>query len=1052
MKSMPRIKSYKQKIKDAIKILNLDSDVSFDMQYWKDADGQIIYVSAACEKITGYTANEFTKDPKLLESIIFPEDLPGWNKHNNLKNNEKLHEAQFRIKHKNGNTIWIEHICKKIYDDNGIVQGFRGINRDITDRKQTDDIYKTSPTVLFLWENKKGWPISFVSENIITLSGYSSEEFLNSGLSYLDIIYEGDIKRVSEEVKYYSENGFNIFEHKPYRIITKDGNIKWVNDKTITKRDINGNITHYHGSVSDITNFKNAEIALAKSKEWFSSIIEQTTEAISVSTKDGYYVFVNPAFCRMMGYSKEELLQMRVFEMQKDGIPKGKANFQNSKFSMEGLTVEVELKRKDKSIFSSEVIVKPIKIDNQNLMLGLVKDITERKKIEHALQESEKKYKNLSDNSIVPIIIHDTEGNIKYTNKSACQILNGSPDEIKSKLITEYIYHDSREKTLIMMQKVLDGTEVVKSEQKLIDFTGKIIDAEVYGSKIIFNNEEVLQVSAIDITKRKQTEVALKEAKDKLEKVIAEQKLILENMSGFVYKQNVDGVFEYISKGVKKITGYSSKEWETHFEKYLTNNSINKTVIENRKNTLSKGIVHSTYEVEVYHKNGNRVILEVSETPIIEFNKVVGIIGVGRDITKRRKNEILNKVLYSISEEAHKSETIEVFYSSLHKIIETLMPAKNFYIAIHNSETNIISFPYFADEFDSAPPSHPLGKGLSAYVLRKKESQIITEAMDRELQKNGEVEERGKLSKIWVGIYLEFEGKYKGVLVVQDYHNEKAYDSEDLKVLQFVSEQIEKVIDKEYTEIELRNSVKELLKTKKELEIINANKDKFFSIIAHDLRSPFMALMGISQMISEDMDSMSVKELKEMTDVVYNSTHNLFKLLENLLNWSRLQMGSYKIHYSNINLKKVSNTVVTLLELAARKKGIILRNNVFDTIAYADDDCVKTILRNLVNNAIKFTNRGGVINLSSKIIDDFIEISVEDNGVGMREKMLENLFSITEKISEVGTEEETGTGLGLILCKELVEKNNGKLNVKSEFGKGSIFSFTLPLSDKDVKK
>ncbi len=255
----------------------------------------------------------------------------------------------------------------------------------------------------------------------------------------------------------------------------------------------------------------------------------------------------------------------------------------------------------------------------------------------------------------------------------------------------------------------------------------------------------------------------------------------------------------------------------------------------------------------------------------------------------------------------------------------------------------------------------------------------------------------------------------------------------------------------EKNSINLAKLYSRLKKTEKELLELNANKDKFFSIVAHDLRSPFMALMGISQMMSENIDEMEKDELKEMTNVVYNSTHNLFKLLENLLKWSHLQMGSYKVFKNSIKLKEVSISVVASLQLSASKKEIIIIDKTYDTTFYADENCVKTILRNLVSNSIKFTKRGGSIILNSKIIDDFVEVSVEDNGVGMKEETLNNLFSITEKKSETGTEEETGTGLGLMLCKELVEKNGGKLKVESELGKGSKFSFTLPVANENKK-
>ncbi len=240
------------------------------------------------------------------------------------------------------------------------------------------------------------------------------------------------------------------------------------------------------------------------------------------------------------------------------------------------------------------------------------------------------------------------------------------------------------------------------------------------------------------------------------------------------------------------------------------------------------------------------------------------------------------------------------------------------------------------------------------------------------------------------------------------------------------------------------NDVTNQVKAEKELVELNENKNKLFSIIAHDLRSPFMALSGISQMISEDMDSMSVKEVKNMASMLYNSTQNLYKLMENLLQWANLQMDTLEVSPVLFDIKEVSKQVNKAFQLASEEKNITIINNIRKTNVFADVGCVKAILRNLINNALKFSNKGDEIVLSSKVEKGMVKIIVKDNGIGMSKETLNKLFSIKNKVSKKGTANEVGTGLGLILCKELVEKNHGEIFVKSKPGKGSEFSFTLP--------
>ena len=1151
----------RKKLEEAIKTLNLNLDVSFDMQYWEDANGNMIHVSPSCERITGYSANEFIENSKLFKSIILPEDLPKWNEHHESARKEDVHETQFRIKHKSGVVVWIEHVCQKLFDDEGKFQGFRASNRDISERKLTSDIYKTSPTVHFLWENREGWPVKFVSENIEHLSGYKKEDFLSSKISYIDIVHSEDIERVAEEVKTFSKMEIEDFKHKQYRIKTKKGETKWVDDNTHIIRDNDGKITHYQGSVTDITSEVETKLKLIESEKRYRTFVDNASDSFYLSDINGRIIDVNNAACKNLGYTRKELLKLSIMDIDFifsfEKLLSTHTQIINKKLQ----NFESIHNRKNGESFPVEIRVSSFTSNKGQLFFSIARDITSRINAEASLKLSEKKHRTMIERSNDMIWIIDSKGNFTFFNNKVAKLAGLKFSEHEGKSFVPVVL----EEDVPMLMKILDrtlGGEAIDYELRLPSPNGLLTIATNTAPMYDDNNQITGVISfGKDITERKKTEEELlksenlyrsvfnhspmgifhfntsgiitdcnekfaniigppreqligfnllkqlenkkivKEIKRTLEigigyfedeyksvlskkatpiivrlnaiydkedriisavglvediterkeaeKAASEQNFILENMNDFIYRQNVDGTFAYLSPGISKIVGFLPEEWETHFSNVITDNPINQAVINNTEDTLLRGIVHPPYEVEVYHKNGSRVMLEASEIPIVEFGKVVGLIGIGRDITEKKKSEKLQKALYRISEEAQKISTTDKFYKALHIIIKELMPAKNFYLAIHDTDEGMISFPYFIDEYDAPPPPQLFGNGLTEFVLKTKKSQILTEVRYKELQKNKEVElgESGKFSKIWVGIYLEFEDNHKGVLAIQDYENETAYNNEDLKVLQFVSEQIVKVLNKEYAEDKLRKYVKELFSAKEELELINSNKDRFFSIIAHDLRSPFIALMGISEMISEDMDSMSVGEVKEMTGAIYHSAQNLNKLIENLLNWSHLQMGTFKVSPKIINLKEISVNVVNILQLSAKEKNITIQDNIAEISLFADEDCAKTILRNLVNNAIKFTERGGEIKLSSKLNKELVEIIVEDNGVGIREEVLGKLFSITEKISEEGTEKEVGTGLGLILCKELVEKNNGKIWVESELGRGSKFVFTLPVNN-----
>ncbi|MCW8809789.1 MAG: PAS domain S-box protein [Ignavibacteriaceae bacterium] len=237
-----------------------------------------------------------------------------------------------------------------------------------------------------------------------------------------------------------------------------------------------------------------------------------------------------------------------------------------------------------------------------------------------------------------------------------------------------------------------------------------------------------------------------------------------------------------------------------------------------------------------------------------------------------------------------------------------------------------------------------------------------------------------------------------------------------------------------------------LLRHTDELKILNASKDKFFSIISHDLRTPFNSLLGISEFIIQSYEEMSREEIKESISNIFRSSQKVYNLILNLFEWTRMQSGRFEVEKTPLNLSINVGEILNLYIQSAELKKIKLINNVSEEIyIVADKYMLETILRNLISNAIKFTNRGGNVSISAIRKGNFAEINVSDNGMGINEENQKKLFRIDTKFQTNGTADEAGTGLGLILCKEFVEENGGTIFVNSEEGKGASFFFTLPL-------
>lgn len=255
--------------------------------------------------------------------------------------------------------------------------------------------------------------------------------------------------------------------------------------------------------------------------------------------------------------------------------------------------------------------------------------------------------------------------------------------------------------------------------------------------------------------------------------------------------------------------------------------------------------------------------------------------------------------------------------------------------------------------------------------------------------------------------------------------------------------QMEAELTRKNAEIEQQKAILE--KQRKELEALNTTKDKFFAIIAHDLKNPFSTVLGISELLAREFESFDPESLKEFITQIYKYSNNTYNLLENLLQWSMVQTGRMPMSPSTINLASIIDENVELLMGNAKQKKITIESLASNGInAFADVNMLTTVVRNLLSNAIKFTSNGG--NIKVNIAEEGLtwKVSVTDTGIGISEKDMKNLFLLDSNPTSIGTSQEKGTGLGLILCKEFVERNHGKIGVNSLIGSGTTFWFTVP--------
>ena len=435
-------------------------------------------------------------------------------------------------------------------------------------------------------------------------------------------------------------------------------------------------------------------------------------------------------------------------------------------------------------------------------------------------------------------------------------------------------------------------------------------------------------------------------------------------------------------------------------------------------------------EVPYSNASKNRItFLDTSEKFIsIRIESREKIFGILNLIFKDRNIEneeislllsISNDIAFSLSSFEIQEKvklTEEALVESEKRYIQFIKTTQNA-IIIHQSGKIIFANDACLQLFKAFNENDLLNKKLSDFFLFVDESTILQKNEQRDLQNFLQEQKLIQLDGSIIDVSIS-----SSPIVFQNVNA-------DQLVIKDISERIK--------------SEEEIKRYSKELEESNASKDKFFSIISHDLRSPFQGLLGLANIVTEEFDDLTKEELKEFLANINRSSKNLFNLIDNLLQWSRLQRKKIDIELIQNNLYSDIYYNINLLKPNADSKFLSIIVDVKkDLDVYSDSNAFNSILQNLLSNAIKFTKPGGKIEISAIEKNGFIEIIISDTGVGIPEEVIPLLFRTDNQHSTQGTEKETGTGLGLVICKELVEMQGGKISVKSKKDFGSSFAFT----------
>ena len=479
---------------------------------------------------------------------------------------------------------------------------------------------------------------------------------------------------------------------------------------------------------------------------------------------------------------------------------------------------------------------------------------------------------------------------------------------------------------------------------------------------------------------------------------------LFNTVSEAIYILDDNGIFIDINKGAVEMYGYERKELIGNTPEFVS--APGKNDLEQLWIILGKAFKGETQKFEFWgkRKNGEIFPKDVILNKGFYLGKDV-IIATARDISDRKKSE---------NEIAKIQSRLALIFKKFPNMVLYETNGPNDFIS--DNVADMLGYPPYLF-INNVKFINSIVHPDYSKVLEKK----IHSWMEQNDSKNLKIEypcKRADGEYIWIEDFLQKETTPEG-------KNFIIGTMIDITERKTQMEQLEKYTD--------------------ELKNLNSSKDKFFSIIAHDLRSPFNGLLGFSTVMLEELQDLTSDEIKEYAGYIHTSAKTVYNLVDNLLQWSRIQTGRIEYQPIKIDLYEEVFKTLELFNSNAITKRIKLINEIhMNSFVHADQNMLRSILQNLISNGIKFTKTSGTIRISSKEKNHFIETEIADSGVGIETKDIVKLFRIDSQFSNLGTANEEGTGLGLILSKELVEKNKGQIWVKSTVKKGTSFFFTLP--------
>jgi PAS domain S-box-containing protein len=863
-------------------------------------------------------------------------------------------------------------------------------------------IFDHGPVVIFRWRNAEHWPVEFVTPNVGELLGYEADDFLQNRVQYSALVHPDDIARVAEEVRLNSTSSAGRFQHQDYRLIAKDGTVRWVEDHTQILHDAGGKATHFLGYILDVTARKAAEENLCRGEAELRAMFNAVPDLLFKVDRNGVFLDYHAKNPADLAMPPEEFLGKCISDVMPGSLGReGMSTLRRALATGAVSSHTYDLTGLEGELRHYEARYTPA---GEGGALIVVRDITNRIRAEAALHRSEISYRRLADN--LPAIVYRTtvgecaEQRTVFFNDMVTHITGYRPDEIKMGAVCDcegFIHPGDREDVQAAIHRALRECRPFEIEYRIVRKNGELGHFVDRGRPVCDGEAKVHYIDGVmfDITERKRAEETLHRFRAALDASADAIYLIDREQMRFVDANRVG--WEELGYTRDELLQLGPQDIKPEFDREQ---------LAARFDAVIRG-EDSVGKVETVHrrKDGSEFPVEIFVRHLRSGGRDI-LAAVGRNVTERKQAE------------ARLRESEARFKGIAQSMSDWIweVDASGVYTFCSGKVEDILGYPpeeiIGRTPFDLMPPdeAQKVAAAFGDIVARKAPIQNL---------------ENWNLTKDGRRVCL----LTNGIPLVGEHGELLGYRG----------------VDKDITNRKI--SEEALIQAKLAAEEASRAKSEFLSRMSHELRTPLNAILGYTELLMEGSDDPITEDQRECLDNVRNAGQHLLELINEVLDLAKVEAGKLPLSIADVAWRDVVNQCIELTRTGADKRGIALHDHTAGVEApgvRADELRFKQVLLNLLSNAVKYNRIGGSVTVSAGPgAEGRLRIAVRDTGKGLTRDELGQLFQPFNRLSAEGSTTE-GVGIGLVISKRLLELMGGAIGVESTPGEGSTFWLELP--------